>query len=1204
MTTIAILRDGTPVRIHLFDNPIFDVEGFLLQFTTPGLAPEVYKYHQHSEFKSEDRKKPDLAGYYNEAIFLKYVQNIEPVPTMDTLLKYNFEKVLATEKEEITVSVVDFNEPYDYFYDEKEYTFNLQSTLDKKGVRKYLKPIIENLRVVDVKINTDGVNAITIHHNQSSTPGGYFYKKNLGDFINTWTITNIQKSNFKKIMALIVFKIREINRDIIPIIASNTHLFDKENKVADGIIDYNDSTSGERLTDLEKLLFDLKRGWGYYYSTPPSILPRPYRDDFDAQFSSVSTYEDYLAYYSSLINFYDKCYRTKNLGYYPSDKKLQYLLEILTPSGLSLLPYNLIRETIKGYLVGKLSEESQRHLVRLVMSITPAHANDFLDFLLEKKNGAQTNFETIYETLTDGRLERYTFVNWFVDEQTNKKYFAFAIFELWKVSKYNLGYIPPGVTPIHGSANFAGVDPAGYFVINETDYNKNNFLDYSSSYTFSNHKVSVLSFQSTIEGKKIKIDKLIRDEHEVDIRKTHDDKAVFFGSFHLYQQISFSGFEANLDLSIPKKATVPAFLFHFIEEFDRIADFDAKVSLAIELTADVLLAYFTGGAGVVADLHYLKHTTKIGRALIGSLEATEAVAVWRGLEVGSEVFTLTAGSLAQINNYLVTTENNEDKRKVFQGYQKVLIPLIFLGAGASLSARAHATREAERVLNLIDVLPSGVAHGLSLDAINLLNTLVGHKTVTLTTFGNRLNNLDLGGATNTIISKYNTLFTDAQKLKFWNDFQHIDDPAFWKLLNSGKGVDNVLNGKYIDNWISLSERGLSEAKFTDYICVQKRANAIVRFVDEESIIPVLGTLSYERKLAFLDTFGDVDATNFVKFVDEPQLITYWRRYYDDLILRPNFVSLSNTKKIKWLEKYGDLSADLYNQYLKANPDAILSWSKYSDEADLLTELNKFTKEEQILFFSAFKYNDLVSFNEFKLDPSLLVIQRNYLKAYVEVKGAGYPFSTILSEVISVYGTQGQKLYIKVNEEWSIVKNSGLSNKKLEDIVLKSGFSHSDFPDIIALRDNISKKQMIDFMKNPKDRFGNPLNEIWERNPNSPNNMLDINKIKAIYKKFDTYEINPWLEKRLEVHLKKRITNGWKIDIDSIGWTGHIPGTHAEIRALNELLWKLEAEGVVINDDILTKILGYNRNYSKLGPIMPRCGDCLFMSREIRMIMSN
>ncbi len=1201
-TTIAILKDGTPVRIHLFDNSIFDVDGFLIQFTRPGVTPEVYRYHQQAEFKREDRKKPNLSGYYNEDLFLKYIQNVEPLTTIDKLIKYDFKRDLATENEEITVSTVDFDEPYDYFYNEKKYTFNLQRTLDNKGVRNYLKPIIENFKTVDIKINTDGVNGVTILNNQSGTPGGYFYKKNLGDFINTWTITDIQKSNFKKVMALIVFKIREINKYIIPIIAANTHFFDKEIDVANGIIDYNDTTTGDRLTDLEKLLFDLKRGWGYYYN-PLNPEDFPLREDFDAQFTQLSSYKDYQDYYSSLENFYNKCYITKDLKNYPSDEKLQYLLEILTPSGLSLLPYNLILKTIKSYLVGKLSEESQRLLVKLIISITPAHANDFLDFLLEKQNGDQTNFETIYEALTDGRLERYSYVNWFVNEQTNKKYFAFAVFELWKVSKYNLAYIAPGVTPTYTFTNFSGVDPTNYFVINPTEYNNNNFLEFSSK-DIGIHKIDV-SFESSIEGKKIKIDKLIRDEHEVDIRKTHDDKTVFFGAFHLYQQISFSGFEANLDLSIPKKATVPAFLFHFIEEFDRIADFDAAASLVIDLTTDVLLTYFLGGASFIADLHYLKYTTKIGRALIGSLEASETVVVWRGLEVGSEAFTLTAGSLTHINTYLISTENDEDKRKILEGYRKVLIPLIFLGAGASLTARAHATREAGRVLDLIDALPSGVAHGLSFDMIDLLTTLKGSKTVTLTTFGNRLNTLDLGGATNTIFSKYNTLFTDTQKLKFWNDFQHIDDPAFWKLLNSGKGVDNVLNAKYIDNWISLTEKGLPEAKFTEYICVQKRTDALIRFTDQSNIKPVIGSLSYERKLVFLETFGDIDPTNFAKFVGEPQLITYWRRYYDDLILRPNFVSLSNTKKIKWLEKYGDLSPDLYSTYLKANPDTILSWSKYSDESDLLFELNKYTDEEQILFYSAFKHNDLVSFNNFKLDPSLLVIQRNYLKAYVKIKGAGYPFSTTLSEVISVYGTQGQKLYIKLNEEFLITKNSGLTDNQLKDIVLKSGFSHEDFPDMIIFRDNISKKQMENFMRNPKDEFGNSLNEIWARDPDLPNNMLFMEKIKAVYKEFEPVynEIHPWLEKRINFHLEQRIANKWKIDYDSMGYTGHIPGTHAEVRALNELLWKLEANSVIINDDIVTKLLGYNKNY-QWDTLMPRCGDCLFISKEIRMIMSN
>lgn len=104
--------------------------------------------------------------------------------------------------------------------------------------------------------------------------------------------------------------------------------------------------------------------------------------------------------------------------------------------------------------------------------------------------------------------------------------------------------------------------------------------------------------------------------------------------------------------------------------------------------------------------------------------------------------------------------------------------------------------------------------------------------------------------------------------------------------------------------------------------------------------------------------------------------------------------------------------------------------------------------------------------------------------------------------------------------------------------------------------------------------------------------MDKDKIKAIYAKFEVNKefqtIHPWLEKRINIHLEKRISNKWKIDIESISKTGHIPGTHAEVRALNELLWRLQNEkGLIITDDIVNDILGYNKNYSTVA-IMPRC----------------
>ena len=992
-TTIAILKDGTPVRIHLFDTPIFDVDGFLVRFTTLETNPQVYRYHQHEEFKREDRKKPDLSGYYNEDLFVKYIQKVEPIPTLDILTKYNFNKVLATEGEEITVSTIDFDKPYNYFYNEKKYTFNLQRTLDNKGVRNYLKPIIENFETVDIKINTDGVNGVTILNNQSGTPSGYFYKKNLGDFINTWTISDIQKSNLKKVMSLIVFKIREINKYIIPIIAANTHFFDKETDVANGIIDYNDTTTGNRLTDLEKLLFDLKRGWGYYYN-PLNPEDFPLREDFDAQFTQLSSYQDYVAYHSSLENFYNKCYITKNLEHYPSDKKLQYLLEILSSSALSLLPYEFRINTIKKYLKINLSQEDQRLMVRLVLSISPSHANDFLDFLLEKEDGVKTNFQVIYDSLTDARLERYSFVNWFVNEQPNRKYFAFAIFELWKVSKYDLNYIRPGITVPDTFPNFRGVDPQNYFYINKSEYNEKNWLTFIPSSTES-ITTTAQYFESSLVGKKININKISKTDINIEHGGYHDTDVNVFGSFHLYQQISFSGFKANLDLAIPTMATVPAFLFHFIQEYDELADFDAGVALSINLTVDALLVYFTGGMSVLRDLQYLKYTTQIGRALQGGVSGVGGVEVWRGLEFGSEIFTVTTLGLININHYLITSENDEEKRKILEKCQTVFLILMMVGAASSLTARSKAVQEANQALRLIDLLPPNTLHNIPQEMIDVLTTLSGQKAVTLTLFGNKLNNLELAGAANTIAPKYNMLFTDAQKLAFWKDFQHVDDPAFWRLLNSGKNADGVLNGSFIDNWLNLTERALPEATITDYICFQRRTDYLIKYVDKVATSPIISKFNLETRFVFVDIFGDVNS--FAKFAEDPQLVTYWKRCYDDLVIRSTFSSISNSKQIKLLERYGN-SEELFLR-IKNNPDIILSFDKYSDHPELLLNIQIYaqTIKDEIIFYERFGSNNVELFNIFKNDPSEIVYEIGYYTERIVEKFKNFRYEKLIAQ---------------------------------------------------------------------------------------------------------------------------------------------------------------------------------------------------------------
>jgi hypothetical protein len=861
MGHVAILRDGTPIRTLLLDVLVFDVEGFLVGFKAPGMLNEHYLYFRKFDFKKSDRND-DVEGYYDKSIYYQYIQKTDSSVTIKDLKKFDFKNYLATVGEEITVTRVDFRAPFNYFYNYLEYTFNLQPTSDNQGVRNYLKPIFENSRIIDYEIDVMGLNGNTLPNSQSANAGGYFYNKNFGDFVNTLTLhTEIQKRELKKIVSHIIFRIRLLIKDVFPVIAENTHFFDKELDVANGIIDYDDPTLG--FTELEKLLFDLKKSWGYYYGPVPG-LPLPHRDGFDALFTSASTYNDYQIYYSGLVNFYEKCMATGNLSYYPSDKKLQYLLEILPPTALGTLPYSLIIGKIKNYLATNLTEENQQFLVKLVLSISSSRANDFLDFLLEKDNFIKTNFEFFYDVLTDARLQRISFVNWFTDGQTNKMYFAKAVYELWKVSKYNFEFIPNGVTPILSTPEFQGIDPNTYFYANPSEYIKDNVLEFVvSKLALIGNELSgyEIKFNSTISNDKISIiritDKQTLVSTPLGLMPTNPEPDVTeFGKFHFYHPVALMGYEPNLELAISMKPIIPAFLFHYVEEFDRLADFDAAISLAVEITVDALLIYFTGGASVLNDLRYLRYTTNLGEAMTGPVSAMNAVEVWRGLNVADQAYTMTASSLAHINNYLITTENNPAKREILKRNQGFFLSLLVAQSGRTIYSTARASESASEVLRLIDQLPSGVAHGLSAEHILLLEAVSGQRTVAITTFGNRLTVLDEGAG---FAAKYNNVFDPAKKMLFWKSFNGLPDETL-SLLNAGE------NGVFMDNWLILAERNIAESKDMTFFTRQHYVDAMIRFHDESLIKDVLlQPLTPGQRLAFLERFGITDPIDAIGF---------------------------------------------------------------------------------------------------------------------------------------------------------------------------------------------------------------------------------------------------------------------------------------------------------------------------------------------------
>ncbi|WP_026904665.1 hypothetical protein [Pedobacter glucosidilyticus] len=891
METVILKTDGTPVRLEdYFIHKEFDVDGFLIGFDYVDQNAKLikYRYYQIGDFKLADRKEENLSGYYVESDFLTYIQSIgyayvNSIEVLQKGSKYNFNNHLASVGDPIQIVKVDFSAPYNHYYKQIKYQFNIESTLGSTEIRKYKKKIEENFRFLGYEIPIPDVATSTIdEENLMNTPTGYFYSKNFGDVVDSWTVSSTYKDYFKKMTTLIAFKVFYIVRDLFPKILTQAEMLKVDN-AAD-----NTNPDISYLTDLEQVLFTLKKNWGFYYN--PSASPDlVHRHSFDPIFNLTPEYEQYGYYFRGVVAFYDGLYSVQDrLVLMAPDKRLGYLLQILSVNALIAIPFNVILNTLRDFVKRDgIYEYQEQFIVRLVISIQPSYADRFLDFLLGKENGINTNFEALYSLLDDARLERITIVNWFVDEQTNRKYFAYAVNKLWTISKYNISYIPAGTTAVFGDIN-----PNAYFIEHPEELKLESVLTFSSITDSSGYATTdtKIYFESSFKGKTIKIDELketVRYSGVNTVGTTSISSRIEvkeFGSFHLYHPVTLIGYQPHQDLQtdppnlvVPQQTVVPAFLFHFIEEYDRLADFDAAISLAVDLTVEVLITYFTGGLSALKNIGYLRHTTKLGQALRGALPTTESVLVWRGLEAASESVTVLASTLVLIQDYLIAEENDLTKRAYKQKVQKIFLSLLFGGAAGAIASRVKAVEDANFILRNIDGSPPSIpsipqsVHGITDEILDLLRDLVGKKQVTLSVFASRLNSLDLNSGINHIWAKY-ILLTDEQKLKFLKDFGSLDDVKDieqWRRLNKGT------NGSYLDNWLNLSEAGIAEANYIDFVTSNHRVSSILRYYQETSLRNVIEGLSYKDKIKFLDDFGNAEADFFNRLEVNPYLVKDW-----------------------------------------------------------------------------------------------------------------------------------------------------------------------------------------------------------------------------------------------------------------------------------------------------------------------------------------
>lgn len=937
-----------------------------------------------------------------------------------------------------------------------------------------------------------------------------------------------------------------------------------------------------------------------------------------------------------------------------SERRVLFLFNYLTTDGLGILSYTerfaLLIDMVKKSRLDQqpINDISQNNVIKLLNTfVNTAECDGLLNYLLEADDGKVTNFEILYGKLDDGRLERYPIISWFVDQATNRMFYIYTIYNAWKLSKYNFYSAGPSMYrginldcfflnagkkyyPQYNNQNkqISGSSPVLNFVINK--------LGDDGSFSESSY-----SPRKDLDKEVINIDEITTnvtyntyDFHNDGIKRT--ETKTLFGKYHLFQSITLLGYKGTYEINTPNTTPIPAFLFYYTNDFIKLKQFDAALSFTIQLGIEMAAFFAFGGATIIRSLEYLKYTSNFYKVFTGAANSAEAVLFYKGASVTSELFTLSGSIMTSYTTYLSDSARTQQEREYYAKITMYLLTSTLFGAYISGVTRSKANK----LIDDIIIDPLYAQFKVKFPEINnLITQTKGVSVAEMADFRAKY----IQGRPKLRSVFDSSAFTDDLKIAFSKEYEAFQDLKIWDDLNSADNAltnwknlynqniyerqlpsvikNDVTTATFLKYYVSPELRPIIEgvkheirigfilhvksdqAVFDSFLSDPDLLKSWFRYYGENNIRMKFITLSPNTQISFLSKFEDLEFIS--KFKNNPNLIDSWRRHYNETSIRAKFMELEPAQQIVFLEKFNKFE---YIVKLIDNPDIFISWNKYNKQASFKVYFNKYSSDELLFFHNSFKSSDLSSFNHFINDPSLLGLQRSYAKRYISPFFQPYPFpkTTSLSEVFSKYKMHGQKLYLKVEEEFAITRSTLTTRNQLTDITLKSGFSHEDFPDMIILRDNISKKEMDRFLRAPRDVNGNLVNETWHRDPDQNLNMLNMERIRAIYANFETGQyrtIHPWIERKLMYHFEMRINNRWSLDTASKDFTGHIPGTHAEIRALNELLWKLEAKNIVINDDVFKKILGYNKNYWSQ-KLMPRCADCFFLTEELRMIISN
>jgi len=882
-----------------------------------------YHFFSLSNFKSADREyKTARMGYYNVEYFSSYKRGDITLALLhsDGLFdETNFKT--AEEGDIVYLRRLNPKAPYTEYYYRDIYQFKVKEPVIGYKKKTDFPPIDNNVNSPDYSVFESAI------HSTNDSFTKVYYAKNFGDFVESWQIPdelseysfididdieedNVEysKEQFARIMTFICWKLHHIKKDILSVLAITEISLLKEFYASKIQLDQNPAITDQTIISfaegydtlplIDKIIAELLHQWGVIKFDYKILI-----NDFPNTFNAGSTYDEMLYYYNALNNFYESIRYSKEQLLFPTNtngvpidfdgdviteaedsaRRVQYLLNLST-NAVQALPFSNRLNILKEFRVKiELTENEQRIVVRLMNSFdSEQDADPILDYFLELGNGKTTNFEDLYYKLDDARLERYTIINWFVDRQTNRKFFIYVLHKIWKKSKYEYTFVPTG-----GITNDLGNNAFGFFLLTGSNggdqympkydaegnitSGAETFLEFhtiapdgTNSYTTTQVSTSIgYEAGKPLEKHIVTINKYNETTYIRNISRRHGDpihkvkKKEKFGEYHLYQPLSLLGYQPNLNLKVPNVDAIPAFLLYYSDEFDEIYDVDAAISFGIDVVVEIGLFFVFGGAGAIRHLKHIRQLTKFKHLkIVGSgqsatlqlvgVTANETMIAWKVLSGTTEVVSVTASVFMSFYTYKAAIEDDPAKNEVYQNIANVFMYMAIGTAVGSALSRVKATKVANDIL---ENTPPSVINDFPDDVIDVLKSLKGRKLKAILNFGNKLENL--GTSSTNLLGKFFASLDDLPELKdlFYRDFEKINDINIWNKLND----TNILS-----RWKQLAELNIAERVNLKILDDLDKVKAITRYYEKPSLRITLEGMTFERRWIYLSKRGIID----------------------------------------------------------------------------------------------------------------------------------------------------------------------------------------------------------------------------------------------------------------------------------------------------------------------------------------------------------